>query len=132
MRVISAAKAGMYSGEFNIIKDPKEFRYLLGDKKIVDYTCSNGYLYYRGEYAEILEDSDMLSLEIPPISELVSVTEMDMINYNSGIDNYLENSGFKESNPEAYNWLMKPSIESVQSVDVNLRTKKQINKHLKF
>jgi hypothetical protein len=128
MRVISAAKAGIYSGEFIIDVDPKEFRNLLSNTDVVDYELSKGYLYFNGEYAEILEESDMLSLEIPPISELVSVTKLDMINYNSGIDEYLRDSGFKNTNPEAYNWLMKPSIESVQSVDVNLRTKKQINK----
>ena len=131
MRVRSASKTGTFSGEFIIEVDPKDFRNLSGSKDVVDYTLSNGYLYYKGEYAEILEDSDMLSLEIPPISELVRVTEMDRINYNSGIDDYLRDSGFKEHNPEAYNWLMdkpKPSIETVHSVDVNLRTKKQINK----
>ena len=128
MRVKSAAKAGVYSGEFIIDVDPKEFRNLSGNSDAVDYELSKGYLYFNGEYAEILEESDMLSLEIPPISELVSVTKLDMINYNSGIDDYLRDSGFKDNNPEAYNWLTKPSIESVQSVDVNLRTKKQINK----
>jgi hypothetical protein len=128
MRVKSASKTGVYSKEFIIDVDPKEFRNLSGNKDIVDYSCSKGYLYYKGEYAEILEESDMLSLEIPPISELVSVTKLDMINYNSGIDDYLGNSRFKERNPEAYNWLTKPSIETVHSVDVNLRTKKQINK----
>jgi hypothetical protein len=132
MRVRSAAKTGIYSGEFIIDVEPKEFRNLSGDKDIVDYSCSPGYLYYKGEYAEILKESDMLSLEIPPISKLVSVTKLDMINYNSGIDDYLGKSGFKEHNPGAYNWLTeKPSIETVHSVDVNLRTKKQINK-LKF
>jgi hypothetical protein len=128
MKVRSASKTGAYSGVFNIIEDPKEFRNLSGNKDIVDYSCSKGYLYYKGEYAEILEESDMLSWEVKPISELVSVTEMDRINYNSGIDDYLRDSGFKDSNPEAYNWLTKPSVETVHSVDVNLRTKKQINK----
>jgi hypothetical protein len=133
MRVKSACKTGTFSGEFIINVEPKEFRNLSGNKDLVDYSFSKGYLYYNGEYAEILEESDMLSWEVKPISELVSVTEMDRINYNSGIDDYLRDSGFKDSNPEAYNWLMdKPSIESVQSVDVKLRTKKQINKHLKF
>ena len=128
MRVRSACKTGTYSGEFIIDVEPSEFRNLSGNKDVVDYSMSNGYLYFNGEYAEILEESDMLSWEVKPISELVSVTEMDRINYNSGIDDYLRDSGFKDNNPEAYNWLMKPSIESVQSVDVNLRTKKQINK----
>jgi hypothetical protein len=69
----------------------------------------------------------MLSLEIPPISELVSVTKMDMINYNSGINEYLGDTTLKESSPYFIE-KSKPSIESVQSVDVKLRTKKQINK----
>jgi hypothetical protein len=121
MRVISASKTGMYSGEFIIDVNPKEFRNLSGDKDIVDYSCSPGYLYYKGEYAEILEEG------VYDVSEIIKTNK-------PFVDNYLENSGFKEHNPEAYNWLMdkpKPSIESVQSVDVNLRTKKQINK-LKF
>jgi hypothetical protein len=93
MRVRSASKTGMYSGEFIIDVEPREFRNLSGDANIVDYSCSPGYLYFNGEYAEILEEG------IYDISEIIKT---------------------------------KPSIEPVQSVDVNLRTKKQINKHLKF
>ena len=121
MRVISASKTEMYSGEFIIDVDPKEFRNLSGDKDIVDYSCSPGYLYYKGEYAEILEKG------VYDVSEIIKTNK-------PFVDSYLENSGFTKSNPEAYNWLMdkpKPSIETVHSVDVNLRTKKQINK-LKF
>jgi hypothetical protein len=94
MRVISAAKTGVYSGEFIIDVDPKEFRNLLGNKDVVDYELSKGYLYFNGQYAEILEEG------VYDVSEIIKTN--------------------------------KPSIESVQSVDVNLRTKKQINKHLKF
>jgi hypothetical protein len=122
IRVISAAKAGVYSGEFIIDVDPKEFRNLSGNKDVVDYSFSKGYLYYNGQYAEILEEG------IYDISEIIKTNK-------PSVDDYLANSGFKESNPEAYNWLMdkpKPSIEFVHSVDIKLRTKKQINKHLKF
>lgn len=118
MKVKSASKTGSYTGEFIITEDPKEFRYLSGDKNIIDYSCSKGYLYYKGEYAEILEEG------IYDISEIIETNK-------PFVDSYLENSGFAKSNPEAYNWLMdkpKPSIETVHSVDVNLRTKKQINK----
>jgi hypothetical protein len=90
MRVRSAAKAGVYSGEFIIDVDPREFRNLSGNKDVVDYSFSNGYLYFNGEYAEILEEG------VYDVSEIIKTN--------------------------------KPSIESVQSVDVNLRTKKQINK----
>lgn len=90
MRVISAAKTGVYSGEFIIDVDPKEFRNLLGNKDVVDYELSKGYLYFNGQYAEILEEG------VYDVSEIIKTN--------------------------------KPSIESVQSVDVNLRTKKQINK----
>jgi hypothetical protein len=122
MRVISAAKAGVYSGEFIIDVEPSEFRNLLGKTNVVDYSFSNGYLYFNGEYAEILEEG------IYDISEIIKTNK-------PSVDDYLANSGFKESNPEAYNWLIdkpKPSIEFVHSVDIKLRTKKQINKHLKF
>jgi hypothetical protein len=93
MRVRSACKTGIFSGEFIIDVDFKEFRNLPGDKDIVDYSFSPGYLYYNGEYAEILEEG------VYDISEIIKT---------------------------------KPLIEPVQSVDVKLRTKKQINKHLKF
>lgn len=118
MKVRSASKTGVYAGEFIIDVDPKEFRYLSGNIEIVDYSCSKGYLYYKGEYAEILEEG------IYDISEIIETNK-------PSVDDYLVNSGFAKSNPEAYNWLMdkpKPSIEPVHSVDVNLRTKKQINK----
>jgi hypothetical protein len=110
MRVRSASKTGN-SREFIIDVDPKEFRYLSGNKDKIDYSFSKGYLYYKGEYAEILEEAP----EFNPWSP-------------TPIDEYLRDSGFKDSNHEVYNWLMKPSIETVHSVDVNLRTKKQINK----
>jgi hypothetical protein len=90
MRVISACKTGVYSGEFIIDVDPKEFRNLSGKTNVVDYTFSKGYLYFNGEYAEILEEG------VYDVSEIIKTN--------------------------------KSSIESVQSVDVNLRTKKQINK----
>jgi hypothetical protein len=90
MRVRSASKTGMYSGEFIIDVDPKDFRNLSGKTNVVDYTFSKGYLYYNGEYAEILEEG------VYDVSEIIKTN--------------------------------KPSIESVHSVDVNLRTKKQINK----
>lgn len=90
MKVRSAVKTGCYSGEFIIEVDPREFRNLSGNKEIVDYSCSKGYLYYKGEYAEILEEG------IYDVSEIIKTN--------------------------------KPSIEPVHSVDVNLRTKKQINK----
>lgn len=130
MRVISAAKTGSYSGEFIIIEDPKEFRNLSGNKEIVDYSASKGYLYYKGEYAEILEEAPT---KIPWAAttgdSMVGVTKSNMINYGIGVDAYLESTSLSESSPEAYNWLMdKPSIETVHSVDVTLRTKKQINK----
>ena len=115
MKVRSAAKAGVYSGEFIIDVEPSEFRNLSGNTEVVDYSFSNGYLYFNGEYAEILEEG------IYDVSEIIKTNK-------PSVDDYLANSGFKESNPEAYNWLMKPSIETVHSVDVNLRTKKQINK----
>lgn len=116
MKVKSACKTGVYAyNEFIIDVDPKEFRNLAEDKEIVDYPFSNGYLYYKGEYAEILEEG------IYDISEIIKTNK-------SSVDDYLVNSGFAKSNPEAYNWLMKQSIETVHSVDVNLRTKKQINK----
>jgi hypothetical protein len=119
MRVISACKTGIFSGEFIIDVEPKEFRNLAGKTNVVDYSFSKGYLYYNGEYAEILEEG------VYDISEINTKTNKPFVN------SYLENSGFTKSNSEAYNWLMdkpKPSIEFVQSVDVNLRTKKQINK----
>jgi hypothetical protein len=90
MRVRSAAKTGIFSGEFIIDVEPKEFRNLSGKTNVVDYTFSKGYLYFNGEYAEILEEG------VYDVSEIIKTN--------------------------------KPSIEFVQSVDVNLRTKKQINK----
>jgi hypothetical protein len=121
MKVRSAATAsGVYSGEFIIDVEPSEFRNLAGKKNVVDYSFSNGYLYFNGEYAEILEES--------PAVKHTTITTFADWHVTTAIDDYLANSGFKESNPEAYNWLMKPSIEPVQSVDVKLRTKKQINK----
>jgi hypothetical protein len=92
MRVRSAIKTGMYSGEFIIDVEPDKF-YNINGKDTVDYFKSKGYLYFNGEYAEILEEG------VYDISEIIKT---------------------------------KPSIEPVQSVDVKLRTKKQINKHLKF
>jgi hypothetical protein len=94
---------------------------------------SNGYLYFNGEYAEILEESSNTIPWEPTTSDAMVGVRKGVIDYavgTVGVDSYLENSGFTKSNPEAYNWLMKdkPSIETVQSVDVNLRTKKQINK----
>ena len=115
MKVKSASKTGIYSGEFIIDVEPSEFRNLSGNTEVVDYSFSNGYLYYKGEYAEILEEG------IYDISEIIKTNK-------PSIDKYLKDSGFAKSNPEAYNWLMKPSIETVHSVDVKLRTKKQINK----
>ena len=124
MKVRSACKTGCYSGEFIIEEDPSEFRNLSGNTEIVDYSCSKGYLYFKGQYAEILE-------EAPTKIPWATTTEDSMIG-TIGIGEYLIDSGFAKSNPEAYNWLMKPSIETVHSVSVKLRTKKQINKHLKF
>jgi hypothetical protein len=109
MRVISAAKAGVYSGEFIIDVDPKEFRNLSGNKDVVDYSFSKGYLYYNGEYAEILEESSNTIPWEPTTGDAMVGGTKNIINY------IIEKS-------------KKPSIEFVQSVDVNLRTKKQINK----
>ena len=121
MKVRSAAKAGVYSGEFIIDVEPSEFRNLSGNTEVVDYSFSNGYLYFNGEYAEILEES--------PAVKHTTITTFADWHVTTAIDDYLANSGFAKSNSEAYNWLMdKPSIETVHSVDVNLRTKKQINK----
>lgn len=133
MRVRSAAKEGIYSGEFIIKVDPKEFRNLSGNKEIVDYSCSDGYLYYNGEYAKILEETPTkIPWAATTSDSMVGVTKSNIINYGIGVDAYLESTSLSESSPEAYNWLMnkseKPSIETVHSVDVNLRTKKQINK----
>lgn len=127
MKVRSAAKTGAYTREFIIDVEPSEFRNFSGNKEIVDYSFSKGYLYFNGEYAEILEEA--------PTKIPWAATTSDSMVGTIGIDEYLIDSGFAKSNPEAYNWLMdkpKPSIETVHSVDVNLRTKKQINKHLKF
>jgi hypothetical protein len=113
MRVRSAAKIGSYSGEFIIDVEPREFRNLLGNKDVVDYEISKGYLYYKGEYAEILEESSTtLPWESTTSDSMIGVTKSNIINYGIGVDAYQT----------------KPSIEFVQSVDVNLRTKKQINK----
>jgi len=87
MKVRSASKEGMYSGEFIIEVTPDKFT---GRDNSVDYFKSKGFLYCNGEYAEILEEG------IYDISEIIKTN--------------------------------KPSIETVHSVDVNLRTKKQINK----
>ena len=122
MRVISAAKTGVYSGEFIIDVDPKEFRNLSGNKDVVDYSMSNGYLYYNGEYAEILEESSNTIPWEPTTGDAMVGDTKSIINYITG------DTTLKESSPYFIEKSKKPSIESVQSVDVNLRTKKQINK----
>ena len=59
---------------------------------------------------------------------MVGITKIDMINYNVGIDPYdIETAkGYVERSK------LKALIEPVHSISVKLRTKKQINKHLKF
>jgi hypothetical protein len=122
MRVISACKTGTFSGEFIINVEPKEFRNLSGNKDLVDYSFSKGYLYYNGQYAEILEEG------VYDVSKIIE-TNKPSVDDTKGIINYITgDTTLKESSPYFIEKTKKPSIESVQSVDVNLRTKKQINK----
>jgi hypothetical protein len=122
MRVISACKTGTFSGEFIINVEPKEFRNLSGNKDLVDYSFSKGYLYYNGQYAEILEEG------VYDVSKIIE-TNKPSVDDTKGIINYITgDTTLKESSPYFIEKTKKPSIESVQSVDVKLRTKKQINK----
>jgi hypothetical protein len=122
MRVKSACKTGIYSEEFIIDVEPREFRNLSGNKDVVDYSMSNGYLYFNGEYAEILEEG------VYDVSKIIE-TNKPSVDDTKGIINYITgDTTLKESSPYFIEKTKKPSVESVQSVDVKLRTKKQINK----
>jgi hypothetical protein len=122
MRVRSACKTGIYSEEFIIDVEPREFRNLSGNKDVVDYSMSNGYLYYNGQYAEILEEG------VYDVSKIIE-TNKPSVSDTKGIISYITgDTTLKENSPYFIEKSKKPSIEFVQSVDVKLRTKKQINK----
>jgi len=79
-------------------------------------------VYDNGEWAEILEES-------PTTLTWEPTTGDAMVGLTKGIINYITgDTTLKESSPYFIEKTKKPSIEFVQSVDVNLRTKKQINK----
>ena len=62
MRVMSADKEGIYSGEFTIEVDPDKFTKTGCG---VDYFCSQGWLYVGGDYAEILDETAYVGVYDP-------------------------------------------------------------------
>lgn len=96
MVVQSAQESGVYSGTFTINANPEEF-YITGDG--IDYFGSEGFLYYRGKYAEILIYPD----------------EQSKIKYSNSENNVLNKITIQK----------ETFIENVQSVDINLVVKKK-------
>ena len=100
MVVQSAQERGMYSGTFTINANPEEFT-KTGDG--VDYLGSEGFLYFKGKYAEILSYPN----------------EQTKLEYSNSKDSVLNEITIQK----------ETFIENVQSINVMLRTKK---KSIKF